>query len=212
MCLRYPSISGKCVDSHQHCKVWAGMGECKKNTAWMSASCRLSCKLCGTRRSDIASRSLSRVPANWCLFSFSFRSWLWQSKCVLRPMVRNQQQCDVTITNHFNNLFIKNWHFRAKSGECEKNAPYMQIYCPKACKLCGKWRERVTLVNRSCYANLLLPPPPFFCFTHKRDKKLLNKKRVDLISGRSKWEEKVRRTIRAGGSVFHAFPKLATLA
>ena len=25
----------------------------------------------------------------------------------------------------------------ALTGECDKNAPYMKVYCPKACKLCA---------------------------------------------------------------------------
>ena len=41
------SFLGKCEDSHQHCKVWSEMNECTKNKAWMSVSCRKSCKQCG---------------------------------------------------------------------------------------------------------------------------------------------------------------------
>lgn len=35
-----------CTDDDASCAAWAAQGECDKNEAFMSASCRLSCKLC----------------------------------------------------------------------------------------------------------------------------------------------------------------------
>lgn len=46
--------AGECADHHESCKEWALFGECDKNAAYMSSTCRKACKLCDPSSPDAA--------------------------------------------------------------------------------------------------------------------------------------------------------------
>ena len=52
---------GGCMDDDANCPAWADAGECKNNEAFMSASCKRSCKIC---------TSSAASPIKWNFESF----------------------------------------------------------------------------------------------------------------------------------------------
>merc|ERR1712025_209442 len=42
-----------CLDSHQYCEYWASVGECQKNTVWMSKNCAKACGQCESTDEEV---------------------------------------------------------------------------------------------------------------------------------------------------------------
>jgi len=103
-----------CLDEDSSCEAWAAAGECERNTAFMRRECRLSCDVCAAaaasehRAAAVGGASVGRAARGRA------------SEGITTSCIDRREQCEA-------------W---AATGECERNAAYMESECGRSCG-CG---------------------------------------------------------------------------
>jgi len=115
-------IKSDCADHNEKCCQWATKGDCDTNVYWMRVKCPLSCGTCGA--SSYTANDLQPKPISNCNPT---PPSIQTTQSTKGPPFGNQDCPD-------NHLLCNYWK---SIGECEKNSKYMNLYCKKACKVCG---------------------------------------------------------------------------
>ena len=103
-----------CLDEDSSCEAWAAAGECERNTAFMRRECRLSCDVCAAAAASeheaaaVGGASVGRAARGRA------------SEGITTSCIDRREQCEA-------------W---AATGECERNAAYMESECGRSCG-CG---------------------------------------------------------------------------
>jgi len=118
-------LPGKCEDTNKYCKTWASTGECDANAAWMSVSCRESCKQC---------------DVNCANQNIHCTQWAKLDECTKNEEYMNlfcPQACGVCGEGSTacvdENRYCSAW---ASRGQCESNPDWMHVHCRKSCAKC----------------------------------------------------------------------------
>ncbi|EFX77172.1 hypothetical protein DAPPUDRAFT_305917 [Daphnia pulex] len=125
-------LPGKCEDSHKHCKIWSATGECDKNKAWMEWIATTS--TC----TAINGKHPKFIPPP-------------DGKAARKERVSFSR--DMGKLTRVIGCYTSRVQSLAKTGECDKNADYMKLYCSKSCKFCGSASSAACVDhNRYCGA------------------------------------------------------------
>ncbi|KAL5005496.1 hypothetical protein ScPMuIL_018952 [Solemya velum] len=112
----------RCFDEHNswQCNVWAGQGECERNSDFMHRACQKACHRCGKETEEDTKRG--DHVATW--------AWQWFG------MFTNLFPKDWTIgvcEDNFSHHKCGGW---AKNGDCLTNRKWMDRFCRKTCGFC----------------------------------------------------------------------------
>eukprot|EP00931_Biecheleriopsis_adriatica_P039400 TRINITY_DN22532_c0_g1_i1.p1 TRINITY_DN22532_c0_g1~~TRINITY_DN22532_c0_g1_i1.p1 ORF type:complete len:644 (-),score=88.22 TRINITY_DN22532_c0_g1_i1:99-2030(-) len=136
------SLSNTCRDNHdaEECKVWAGLGECSHNPAWMAANCMLSCGKCEAEGCSEHSQCEAGSYCGSCKQCESVGGvcepcpTLRGGSCwALEGCAKDADSIDGKCPCADGHDECKMW---ARLGECNMNPEWMESNCMLSCGKC----------------------------------------------------------------------------
>lgn len=122
-----------CIDHHQKCKEWGGMGECAINPDFMLKECARSCFRCYEDTTQFG--VTQNLPTKDDKYYEATVEVVQNTSKYMKEMWSNKEH------NNYNykcRNMEENCSFWVASGdECETNRDYMQRHCAPACQLCN---------------------------------------------------------------------------
>jgi len=117
-----------CSDKNKYCATWFKLGQCDRNSRWMSSNCPVACSKCPVKCTDFN---------KWC------GTWARRGECRRNPEYMDiycKKACNSCSSSGGGNCKDKNkdcgtW---GKKGFCRTGlyVTYMKQNCKKTCKLC----------------------------------------------------------------------------